>query len=361
MISISLCMIVKNEEDVIGRCLDSVKDIVDEINIVDTGSTDSTKQVVAQYTDRIFDFTWIHHFAAARNFSFQQATKEYILWLDADDVFLEEDRQKLKALKASLTSDIDAVSMNYHLSFDHEGNADTLIRRYRLVRREKQFQWIGAVHEYLEVCGMLFDSDVAVSHLPLTHDHSRNITIYRQLIETGETLSPRDTFYFANELVDHGLFEEAIYYYELFLTSKLGWIEDNIRACLKLADCYSHLNDKGNNFSAILRSFEYDIPRPEACCRLGYHFMEQSRNYEAIFWYEQALVIKQKPNAPFQNKSFSTWLPHLQLCVLYDRLQQYELANAHNELAGSFIPNDPKILHNKEYFKRILTINQNDS
>ena len=54
----------KNEEDVIGRCLDSVKDIVDEINIVDTGSTDSTKQVVAQYTDRIFDFKWIHHFAA---------------------------------------------------------------------------------------------------------------------------------------------------------------------------------------------------------------------------------------------------------------------------------------------------------
>lgn len=51
----------------------------------------------------------------------------------------------------------------------------------------------------------------------------------------------------------------------------------------------------------------------------------------------------------------------LQLCVLYDRLQQYELANAHNELAGSFIPNDPKILHNKEYFKRILTINQNHS
>lgn len=87
MISISLCMIVRNEEEVIGRCLESVKDIVDEINIVDTGSTDNTKQVVAQYTDRIFDFKWIHHFAAARNFSFQQATKDYILWLDADDVF----------------------------------------------------------------------------------------------------------------------------------------------------------------------------------------------------------------------------------------------------------------------------------
>lgn len=360
MISISLCMIVKNEEEVIGRCLASVKDIVDEFNIVDTGSTDNTKEIVAQFTDRIFDFEWIQHFAAARNFSFQQATKDYILWLDADDVLLEEDREKLKALKKSLSSNIDAVSMNYHLSFDPEGNVDAFIRRYRLVKRAKQFQWIGAVHEYLEVGGNLFDSDIAVSHLPLTHDHSRNITIYQQLIKSGATLTPRDTFYFANELLDHHQFEDAIYYYELFLTSKLGWVEDNIRACFKLADCYAHLNDTENSVSAILRSFEYDIPRPEACCRLGYYFMEQGRNHQAIFWYEQALNIKQNPNAPFQHKSFSTWLPHLQLCVLYDRLQQYELAHAHNELASTFIPNDAKILHNKKYFQRILKHKQNN-
>jgi len=347
-------MIVKNEEDVIGRCLASVKGIVDEINIIDTGSTDNTKQIVKQFTDRIFDFEWIHHFAAARNFSFQQATKEYILWLDADDVLLEEDQEKFKALKESLTLDIDAVSMNYNLSFDNEGNVSSLLKRYRLVRRDKQFQWIGAVHEYLEVGGKLLDSKIAVSHLPLSHDHTRNISIYKQLVESGEPLSPRDTFYYANELLDHGQFENAIFYYETFLTSKLGWVEDNVQACFKLADCYCHLNDTENNLSSILRSFEYDIPRPEACCRLGFYFMEQNRNYEAIFWYEQALIIKQNPNAPFQNKTFTTWLPHLQLCVLFDRLQQYDTANAHNELARSYLPNDEKILHNKTYFDRIL-------
>ena len=347
MVSISLCMIVKNEEAVIGRCLTSVKDLVDEINIIDTGSTDNTKQIVKEFTDRIFDFEWIHHFAAARNFSFQQATKEYILWLDADDVLLEEDQEKFKALKESLTLDIDAISMNYNLSFDNEGNVSSLLRRFRLVRRDKQFQWIGAVHEYLEVGGKLLDSNIAVSHLPLSHDHSRNINIYKQLVDSGEPLSPRDTFYYANELLDHGQFEDAIFYYETFLTSKLGWVEDNITACFKLADCYSHLNDPENNLSSILRSFEYDIPRPEACCRLGFIFMEQAKTYEAIFWYEQALNIKQNPNAPFQNKTFTTWLPHLQLCVLFDRLQHYETANAHNELARSFLPNDEKILHNK--------------
>lgn len=75
MISISLCMIVKNEEAVIARCLDSVKDLVDEMNIVDTGSTDNTKEIVKQYTNRIFDFKWIDNFAMTRNFHFSKRQK----------------------------------------------------------------------------------------------------------------------------------------------------------------------------------------------------------------------------------------------------------------------------------------------
>ena len=73
MISISLCMIVKNEELVLGRCLDSVKNLMDEIIIVDTGSTDKTKEIASLYTNKIYDFPWINDFAAARNFSFSKA------------------------------------------------------------------------------------------------------------------------------------------------------------------------------------------------------------------------------------------------------------------------------------------------
>ena len=94
MISLSLCMIVKNEEMVLKRCLDSVKNIVDEIIIVDTGSTDKTKDIAKKFTKNIYDFKWIDDFAAARNYSFSKATKEYIMWLDADDVILKKDREK---------------------------------------------------------------------------------------------------------------------------------------------------------------------------------------------------------------------------------------------------------------------------
>lgn len=96
MVTISLCMIVKNEEDVIARCLESVKDLVDEINIVDTGSTDNTKKIVKQFTNRIFEFEWVHHFAQARNFSFQQATQDYILWLTLMMCYWQKIKRNLK-------------------------------------------------------------------------------------------------------------------------------------------------------------------------------------------------------------------------------------------------------------------------
>lgn len=85
MVSISLCMIVKNEEAILERCLDSLEGLMDEIIIVDTGSTDNTKQVALKYTDKVYDFSWCDDFAAARNFSFSKATKEYIYAPDADE------------------------------------------------------------------------------------------------------------------------------------------------------------------------------------------------------------------------------------------------------------------------------------
>lgn len=86
MNTISLCMIVRNEEDVLGRCLASAADLMDEIIIVDTGSTDHTKEIAAEYTEKIYDFPWIDDFSAARNTAFSKANCDYCMWLDADDI-----------------------------------------------------------------------------------------------------------------------------------------------------------------------------------------------------------------------------------------------------------------------------------
>lgn len=147
MITISLCMIVKNEQDVIARCLESVKNIVDEIIIVDTGSSDRTVEIASHYTQNIYHFDWIDDFSAARNFSFSKATKEYILWLDADDVIQPEHQKEFITLKQTLPHTIDVVMLPYDVAFDENNQAIHSYYRERLLKRESNFKWLGAVHE----------------------------------------------------------------------------------------------------------------------------------------------------------------------------------------------------------------------
>jgi GT2 family glycosyltransferase len=354
-ITISLCMIVRNEEAVLARCLDCVKEIADEIIIVDTGSTDNTKEIARRYTELIFDFEWIDDFAAARNFAFNHATKEYILWLDADDVISEDDRTKFLALKQTLDPFIDSVTMNYNLAFDQYGNVTTSNRRNRLVKRSNHFQWIGAVHEYLAVYGQIMDSDVAITHKSEWHDSNRNLNIYEKRLAAGESFSPRDQYYYANELLDHQIYDRAIEWYQKFLETGQGWVEDNLAACRKLANCFHLLGDLGNAEKYIFKSFVYDTPRAEFCCLLGYHFQLSEQFRQAAFWYKLATELE-KPvdNRGFIDHASWTWVPHIQLCVCYDRLGKYELAYRHNEIAATYIPDNPSVLNNREYLEKTL-------
>ncbi len=362
VVEISLCMIVKNEEAVLERCLKSVENVVDEIIILDTGSTDKTKEIAARFTEKIYDFKWVNHFAKARNKAFSYATKTFILWLDADDIFKADDAKKLKELKKKITPKTDAISMDYHLGFDGNGGVTSSIRRFRLVKAENQFKWHGAVHEYLEVFGNLEHSDIAVTHLSLDdgHDSTRNLEIYEQMKRNNETFSPRDLLYYANELTDHSKFEEAIKYYIQFIQTEKGWSEDVIRACNKLADCYSNLGivEKARDWS--FRALEYGKPKPETCCRIGHIFIEKQLFPEASYWYEQAIVNKETVGY-FQNIACETWIPHLQLAVCYDKMGLTEKGNQHNELAGKYLPNDERVAYNRTYFTKRLALLETDN
>ena len=355
MISISLCMIVKNEERVLKRCLDSVKDIVDEIIIVDTGSHDKTKDIAKKYTDKIYDFKWEDDFSKARNFSFSKATKEYILWLDADDVILNEDKEKLLELKSSLDKNVDIVMMKYNIAYDKNGEATYSYNRERLVKRDKEYKWVSPVHEVIVPSGNIIFSDIAISHKKEKKTYSkRNLNIFKNMIKKGKKLDARQQYYYARELYYHYMYNEAIQEFSKFFNRNDGWIENKISACLDMYNCYQALKDEENSLKILFKSFEYDIPRASVCCNIAKHFYLIGNYNTAIFWYDLATKLKPRlETGAFEDLDCYNYIPYLGLCVCYDKLKKYDIAKEYNEKVGKLRPNDEKYLYNKKYFDKL--------
>lgn len=354
MITISLCMIVKNEEDVIGNCLESVKDVVDEINIVDTGSTDKTLDIVKKYTDRIYHFKWIDDFAAARNYSFEKATKDYILWLDADDVLLKDDAEKLKKLKKTLNPNVDCVTFLYNYAQDSEGNPALIFRRERLVKRERKFPWIGFIHEYIGGDKKYtIDEDVVVTHKRVHGDSNRNLNIYNKKLKEGAKFSDRDIYYYGKELYYHGMHDEAIKTFNRLLSVPI-WIEEKIDIICKLSDCYGAKDNKEKAINILLSAFEIAPPRAEVIYRLGQNYEMLGKYYEAIYWYESIQHAKiPEDKSGFIYEELWSWKPYIQLCVCYNRIGDTDKAYMYHEKSKTLQPKNECIIQNSKFFESI--------
>src|SRR5436305_12332456 len=98
--SISACLIVRNEQDNLPRCLNSLRGVVDDLIVVDTGSTDGTVEIAEQFGARVFHFPWCDDFAAARNESLSHVESDWIMWIDADDELVQSQPRALRELCA---------------------------------------------------------------------------------------------------------------------------------------------------------------------------------------------------------------------------------------------------------------------
>lgn len=353
-ITISLCMIVKDESDVIERCLLSVKDAVDEIIIVDTGSTDNTKEIALGLGAKVYDFKWIDDFSEARNYCFSKATMEYILWLDADDVILEDSLTRLIDLKNNFDTSIDSVTMVYVISTDNFGNEMFTLRRNRLVRQASNFKWYGAVHEFLEVRGTVLHSDIKVLHKKLKLATDRNLKIFKKMEDEDRPFTTRDILYYANELYNNRMYDEALKKYDDFLSREDSWVEDRKTALMNTAIIYRMRKQDDDALLTLLKSFKYDAPRADFCCCIGDILLDRRIIDGAIYWYKEASkLIPPEGYLGIMNRSYYTWIPNLQLCVAYFMKGDIESSEFYNEEAAKYIPYDSKVEHNRELFKRL--------
>lgn len=284
-------MIVKNESKVLSRCLDSVADLVDEIVIVDTGSDDDTKAIARLYTDRVYDFKWIDDFAAARNYAFSLCECDYIYSADADEILNEENRQKFRILKETLDPEIEIVQMYYGNQLEN-GTVYNFDRELRpkLFKRVRQFKWIERVHETVRTDPVVYDSDIEITHKPLTNHASRDYRVFEDMIRNGEKFSPRLFSFYARELFVSGEkddFKKA----EDFFT-QIADDDETSRDDLKIAICI--VVKAAYWRQDYLKMYRYamkdvaDDPCSEICFLLGEYYEDQRDYKEAAIWYYNA-------------------------------------------------------------------------
>ncbi|MBR6381317.1 MAG: glycosyltransferase family 2 protein [Lachnospiraceae bacterium] len=289
--TISLCMIVKNEEAVLDRCLGSIADLMDEIVIVDTGSTDRTKEIASKYTDRIYDFEWIGDFSAARNFAFSKATMDYIYSADADEVVDAVNHERFRLLKEKLLPEIDLVQMKYgnQLQYSTVYNFDEEYRP-KLFKRLRPFVWEEPVHEQVRLNPVIYDSDVVITHMPQGSHAGRDLKIFREKTAGGEQLSRRLFDMYVRELFlagDEEDFRGAKKYF-LAAAADTSRSSDEVReACLVVAHAAELAGDTVTFFKYIVKLMA-DDPSSETCIELG-RFYEKQKDYEeAAIWYYNA-------------------------------------------------------------------------
>ena len=146
----------------------------------------------------------------------------------------------------------------------------------------------------------------------------------------------------------------AIEAYQEFLETEQGGVEDKIATCTKLVEYFWNSGEEAKQIKYILKSFEYTTPNAEFCCHLGLYFLNKKEYEHGIFWYKLASQLEKPISSPLM------WLPHIQLCVCYDRLGKHELAYEHNEIARKYSPENNQILHNKKYLERVLSIGSSE-
>ena len=292
VITISLCMIVKNEERVLKRCLDSIADLMDELIIVDTGSTDSTMQIAASYPKaRVYEFSWINDFSAARNFAFSKATKEYIYSADADEVLDEENRERFRILKQALLPEVEIVQMKYgnQLQFGTVYNYDEEYRP-KLFKRLRTFEWQEAIHETVRVTPVIYDSDIVITHMPEQSHAGRDFVAFERLIQKGERLSKRLHNMYAKELFIAGKKEDFIRagaFFEESAADEGRTPEEVKEACLVAAAAAVRSGNVKKFFKYAMKVIA-DNGCSEICCELGDFYMAEQDWQEAAIWYYNA-------------------------------------------------------------------------
>jgi GT2 family glycosyltransferase/Tfp pilus assembly protein PilF len=299
--TLSLCMIVKNEEKYLVQCLKSIRDIVDEIIMVDTGSTDKTMDIAKVFGAKLFDFPWTGDFAAARNHSLEQATGNWILILDGDEVLSPLDFKEFKEIihkKSSSPAAYSIATRNYITNVsvigweknsgeypEEAGTGWVVSKKVRLLTRSKDAVFSNPVHETLE-------TSLAKAKIPV---RSCNIVVHHYgKLDSQKDLKKGEEYYLLGKIKYENDPTNTKYVLELARQAQvLGKHEEAIELWLKLISLFQEAPPDSLAYQHVIQS-TYGDPLSEIYTQIASAYMMLNRYEEALEAARKAVDCKIK-------------------------------------------------------------------
>lgn len=304
-VKLSACMIVKNEADNIARCIDSYRNVVSEIIVVDTGSTDDTVDIAKELGAKVFHYQWDNHFANARNYAIAQANGDWIIFLDADEYFAENMSEQIPWLvKKAVNSGHDAIACKLINIDTDKGSLLDEMFQIRIFRRHKHIRFQNSIHEVLHKKNSgkvptLFagPSQLAIYHTGYSDSISRdkaarNLPLL--LDELDKTSNKSDLYqYLSDCYLTLDNWQESIRYAKLFIDSGGSMRGYQTKPYINIITATAKLTqDPGSIYREIAAAVARFPQQPIFRFYLG-RFFQNVKRYEAAYAEYQAAAALQ--------------------------------------------------------------------
>lgn len=301
---LSVCLITKDEEAVIRRCLESVKDLADEIIVVDTGSTDSTKEIAREFTSHVYDFEWVNDFSVARNESLRYATCKWILVLDADEYINKDDTQEYRLFLRDEPNTGDCTYSISVVSYVGESITNATLSTApipRLFPNFKGFKYYRPIHEQLtnETRSSFFSSDS-----PITAYHTgylKDVLDFKNKLERNQKIftvlkqksgfTPYDLYTIGNEHAVRGDAKKALYNYERALNRASATNPWMWHCAVHLINIYISLDRIIDAMKVINKVFTGRENYPEPHCLKGLLYVQAGMLEQAKPYFLKAIEV----------------------------------------------------------------------
>ena len=258
-LTIQAALIVKDEEKILEKCLESIKDFDLPPVVVDTGSTDDTIKIAKKYTDKIYHFKWVNDFSKARNYAKEKCTGDFIFSIDADHQLLtpiSEVKKVIEKTKSRVLNIKSIMGQSWHY-------------RPVLFKNDPDIFWVGKVHENLnlkaeEDTNIERNCDYSENHLK---DPERNLRILLTMEKT-----PRTLFYLGKEYLDLKQYDQAVQSFDEYLKVST-WLDEKAEAYFYKAKALWQLNQGTKAREAVFEAIKLNPDMKKAllfCSEMHY-------------------------------------------------------------------------------------------